>query len=163
VRMSNEERLMLAGELYLASDPILTAARNRARRMCREYNLTTEEQQSERDLLLQALLGKVGEGCVIEPPFACDYGEHIRLGRGVFMNFGCVLLDCNTITIGDGVLMGPGVHIYAATHPTEPAARATLRELARPVTIGRNVWLGGRSVIGPGVTIGEGNRTLATE
>ncbi len=70
------------------------------------------------------------------------------------MNFGCVLLDCNRITIGDGVLFGPGVHVYAATHPVDPAVRRTGRELAQPVTIGSNAWVGGGAVICPGVEIG---------
>jgi maltose O-acetyltransferase len=93
----------------------------------------------------------------IEPPFFCDYGEHIRLGARVYMNFQCVILDCNLVTLGDDVFLGPGVHIYAATHPLDPDERIKGPELGRPVTIGAKVWIGGGSIICPGVTIGEGS------
>lgn len=146
---------MLAGELYLASDPELVAARRRARRLTRLFNTTTEEDVEKRKELLRELFGSIGPRAEVEPDFRCDYGFNIRAGAGLFMNFGCVILDCAAVTIGDKVLMGPGVHIYAATHPIEASARRGGRELAKPVTIGNNVWIGGRAVIGPGVTIGD--------
>jgi maltose O-acetyltransferase len=146
---------MLSGELYLASDPQLVAMRLRARALTRRYNATTEEQRTERTALLAELFGALGPGAEVEPDFRCDYGSNIRAGVKLYMNFGCVILDCAPVTIGDGCLMGPGVHIYAATHPTDPRVRAAGRELARPVTIGNNVWIGGRAVIGPGVSIGD--------
>ena len=147
---------MLAGELYLAYDPALVAARRKARALCRAFNQSTEEQPAERDRLLRELCGRVGSNPEIEPPFFCDYGFNIFLGDRVFMNFDCVLLDCNRITIGDRTLLGPGVHIYAATHPVEPETRAAGRECAFPVTIGTDVWIGGGSIICPRVEIGDG-------
>ena len=112
---------MLAGELYVAMDPGCSAARARARkRLVRAYNQSTEDELKLRASLLSQLLGSVGGDVVIEPPFQCDYGEHIRLGTRVFMNFQCVILDCNRVTLGDDVSLGPGVHIYAATHPPGP-------------------------------------------
>lgn len=152
-----EKEKMLAGELYVATDPELSAARARARKLVRAYNQSTEDELKQREGLLAQLLGSVGDGVWIEPPFQCDYGEHIRLGARVFMNFQCVILDCNVVTIGDDVSLGPGVHIYAATHPLDPDERAKGPELARPVTIGNKVWIGGGSIICPGVTIGEGS------
>lgn len=146
---------MLSGQLYLASDPELTAMRLRARRLTRLYNATTEDEGPKRDVLLRELLGRVGEGCFIEPMFQCDYGSFISLGRGVFMNFGCVILDCAPVTIGDRTLLAPGVHIYAATHPTDRAQRSALWEYALPVTIGADVWIGGHATICPGVSIGD--------
>ena len=124
--------------------------------MTRMYNATTEEETARRRELLVELFGAIGAGEEIEPDFRCDYGFNIRAGAKLFMNFGCVVLDCAPVTIGDGCLFGPGVHIYAATHPTDPAVRLTGRELARPVTIGHNVWVGGGAIICPGVTIGDG-------
>jgi maltose O-acetyltransferase len=150
-----EMQKMLAGDLYRAADPELVQARHRARAICRRFNLTTEEVPEQRIALLRELLGTAGTPIEIEPPFFCDYGFNIRLGANVYVNFGCVLLDCNRITIGDNALLGPGVHIYAATHPVDPAVRASLREMARPVTIGRNVWLGGGAIVCPGVEIGD--------
>ncbi|MNR87399.1 Maltose O-acetyltransferase [compost metagenome] len=155
----SEKQKMLEGELYLASDPELTAERKRARRLTRLYNQTTEEQSTEREDLLRELLGSVGNRIEIEPPFRCDYGSNIDAGDGLYMNFDCVILDCAPVRIGSNVLCGPGVHIYAATHPLEAEARIKGPELAKPVTIGNNVWIGGGAIIGPGVTIGE-NSTI---
>ena len=105
------------------------------------------------------MLGEKGEGVYIEPPFYCDYGSNIFLGNKVYMNFNCVILDCNIVRIGDGTMLGPAVQIYAATHPLDAAQRAAGPELAYPVTIGRDVWIGGGAIIGPGVTIGD-NTTI---
>jgi maltose O-acetyltransferase len=154
--MSTEEAKMLARELYLASDPALTAARQRARRLTRIYNNTHEDELDKRTELLRELFGYVGTGAYIEPPFQCDYGTYIHAGERLYMNFGCVILDCNRVTIGDDVLIGPGVHIYAATHPVEPEIRLGGRELGLPVKIGNTVWIGGGAIICPGVTIGDG-------
>lgn len=152
-----EKEKMLAGELYVAADPELVAARARARKLLRAYNPSTEEELKLRESLLSQLLGAVGAGTWIEPPFFCDYGEHIRLGARVYMNFQCVILDCNPVTLGDDVFLGPGVHIYAATHPLDADERIKGPELGRPVTIGAKVWIGGGSIICPGITIGEGS------
>ncbi len=147
---------MLAGELYLGWDPQLFSERARARTLLRAYNQTTEEELKQRQELLSQLLGAVGAGTWIEPPFFCDYGEHIRLGERVYMNFQCVILDCNPVTLGDDVFLGPAVQLYAATHPLDPDQRIQGPELGRPITIGSKVWIGGGSIICPGVTIGEG-------
>jgi maltose O-acetyltransferase len=147
---------MLSGQLYLASDPELVAIRHRARRLTRLFNTSTEDEASHRESILRDLLGAMGHGCFIEPMFQCDYGEFIRLGDGVFMNFGCVILDIAPVTIGDRTMLAPGVHIYTATHPTDTAQRAALWEYGLPITIGRDVWIGGHATICPGVTIGDG-------
>lgn len=152
----SERELMLAGELYWAGDAELVALRRRARRLTRAFNQTTEEEPEERRRLLTELFGAVGPRVEVEPSFRCDYGFNIYAGDNLFMNFGCVLLDCAPIRIGANCLMAPNVHLYAATHPAEPEVRATGRELARPITIGDDVWLGGGVIVCPGVTIGDG-------
>ena len=157
----DEKALMLAGEPYLAYDPVLVEERRNARRLTRLYNATTEDEAVHRREILVELLGQVGERFEIEPPFRCDYGSLIRLGDNFYANFGCVILDCNLVTIGRDVKFGPGVHIYAATHPVDPAARAAGRELGLPVTIGDGVWVGGGTIILPGVTIGDGTTIAA--
>jgi maltose O-acetyltransferase len=159
LRERTEREKMLSGQLYRAADADLIAARRRARRLCRLYNATTEEETERRRQLLAELFGQVGPEVEIEPPFACDYGENIRAGSGLYVNFGCVILDCGRVDIGEGVLLGPGVQIYAAYHPTDPAVRATGAELAGPIRIGNNVWIGGQAVLCPGVTIGD-NTTI---
>jgi maltose O-acetyltransferase len=146
---------MIAGDLYLASDPELVDLRRRARRLTRLFNQTSEDQSAERAALLGELFGSLGPGPEIEPDFRCDYGFNIRAGARLYVNFGCVILDCAPVTIGDNCLIGPGVHVYAATHPADAAARARGREFARPVSIGHNVWIGGGAIICPGVTIGD--------
>ncbi len=100
-------------------------------------------------------LGAVGEGCVIRPPFFCDHGFNIRLGAGVFLNFNCVILDVVEVVIGARTQIGPAVQIYAADHPRDPNVRRDGLEFGRPVRIGEDVWIGGGSIILPGVTIGD--------
>ena len=146
---------MLAGELYSPADPELSRARNRARRLCREFNATTEEETDRRARLLGELFGAVGPRVEVEPPLRCDYGFNIRAGDNLYANFGCVFLDCAPITLGRNVFLGPGVHLYGATHPIDDRVRAEGRELARPITIGDDVWIGGGVIVCPGVTIGD--------
>ncbi|MEH2371926.1 sugar O-acetyltransferase [Nostoc sp.] len=154
-----EKQKMLAGELYLAEDPELAAENKRASRLLRRYNLTTEEQQEQRQQILQELFGNIGNKVLIVPPFHCDYGSNIFAGDKLYMNYGCVILDCNTVNIGENVLCAPYVQIYTAYHPIEPKIRLSGRELAAPINIGNNVWIGGSAIICPGVTIGD-NTTI---
>jgi maltose O-acetyltransferase len=154
-----ETEKMLAGELYLASDPDLKAASLRSAQLLQQYNQTIAGDRDGRTALLRELLGQVGESPQIVPPFHCDYGRYISLGDRFYMNYGGVILDCNRVEIGDDVLCGPYVQIYAAYHPVDPAARLTGRELAAPIQIGSNVWIGGGAIICPGVTIGD-NTTI---
>ncbi|WP_341525560.1 sugar O-acetyltransferase [Nostoc sp. UHCC 0302] len=151
-----EKQKMLAGELYLAEDPELTAESQQASRLLRRYNSTTVEQQEQRQQILQELFGKIGQKIIIVPPFHCDYGSNIYAGNGLYMNYGCVILDCNKVEIGENVLCAPYVQIYTAYHPLEPEIRLSGRELAAPIKIGNNVWIGGGAIICPGVTIGDG-------
>ncbi len=150
-----EKQKMLAGELYFADDPELVAEMKQASRILRMYNSTTEEQEEQRRQILQELFGKVGQKISIVPPFHCDYGNNIYAGNGLYMNYGCVILDCNTVHIGENVLCAPYVQIYAAYHPTDPEIRLSGKELAAPIKIGNNVWIGGGAIICPGVTIGD--------
>jgi maltose O-acetyltransferase len=155
-----EKQKMLAGELYLPlNDPELSADNKRAAHLLRLYNQTTVEEGERRLELLQALFGKIGEGPQIVPPFHCDYGSHIHIGDRFYMNYGGVILDCNRVDIGNDVLCAPYVQIYAAYHPTDPTVRLTGKELAAPVKIGSNVWIGGGAIICPGVSIGD-NTTI---
>lgn len=147
---------MLAGEPYLADDPELLNMRRRAQRLLQEFNASTPDDTDRRTALLRDLLGALGSDCELKPPFYCDYGAHIRLGDGVFINYDCVILDCNVVRVGDRVQFGPKVQIYPPTHPLDPSERATGWESAQPVDIGDDVWIGGGAIVCPGVTIGEG-------
>jgi len=151
-----EKEKMLAGEPYLSGDPELAAGRARARRLLRAFNQSDPDDEERRLGLLEELFGSLGPGAWVEPPFFCDYGSFIHAGARLYLNFNCVVLDCNRIEIGDDVLVGPGVHIYAATHPLQADERTSGVEAAHPVRIGSKAWIGGGAIICPGVTIGEG-------
>lgn len=152
---------MLSGQLYNAHDPELEALRAQARRNFGLYNQTDTADQAGRTRLLTSWFGKADETTYIEPPFYCDYGTFIFLGENVFMNFDCVILDCAEVHIGDRTMFGPKVQLYTATHPLEAHERIKGPELARPITIGKNCWIGGGAIINPGVTIGD-NTTIGS-
>ena len=109
----------------------------------------------ERYSLLEERFASVGEDALIRPPFFCDYGHNITLGRGAFLNFNCVILDVEPVMIGEGTAIGPAVQILASDHPRDPELRRQKVRSGRPVTIGRNVWVGGGAIILPGITIGD--------
>jgi maltose O-acetyltransferase len=146
---------MLAGELYLADDPVLAEERARAARLLDRFNQIGVDDGAERHGLLLELLGELGEGSEIKPPLRCDYGYRIRVGARTFVNYGLVALDVAPITIGDDVQIGPKVQFLTPTHPIDPDARRAKWEAAEPIAIEGNVWLGGGVIVLPGVTIGE--------
>ena len=150
-----EKEKMLAGEPYLAFCDELVEDRARAKDVLFEYNNLRPSDMERRTEILKQFLGATGKQLLVEQPFRCDYGYNIFLGNNFFANFDCVMLDVCPIRIGDNCMLAPGVHIYTATHPIDPVARNSGAELGIPVTIGNNVWIGGRAVINPGVTIGD--------
>ncbi|MBU5483631.1 sugar O-acetyltransferase [Clostridium sp. MSJ-11] len=150
-----EKEKMINGELYNANDEELVKDRNNARRLMKIYNNTTPEEGYIRKDVIKELFGKVGNDFYIEPPFACDYGFNIEWGENSYANFDCLILDGAPVKIGKNVLLAPNVKIFTATHPISPQLRKEGKEYAKPVTIGDNVWIGGGTIINPGVTIGE--------
>ena len=107
----------------------------RADRLLRAYNATGANEVERRIAILAELLGAAGEGTVLRPPSYCDCGYNIRLGRGTFVNFGCVFLDVAVIELGDNCQVGPLVQIYTADHPRDPALRLQGYESGVPVRI----------------------------
>ncbi len=150
----SERQKMISGLPYDPGDPELQADQTAAKHWMARYNAALAATPAERRDLLRQRLGEVGEGAVIRPPFHCDYGYNIRLGRNVFLNFNCIVLDVCEVDIGDGTQIGPGVQILTADHPRNAAERAAGVEFGRPIVIGFNVWIGGGALILPGVTIG---------
>lgn len=150
-----QKERMLAGEPYRFEGEELARDAQRAVRLCAEYNATGAGEDVRRHALLRQLLGAVGEGVVIRPPFRCDYGRQIRIGDATFANFGLVILDVVAVTIGRNCQIGPNVQILPADHPRDPARRRAGWESGRAITIGDNVWLGGGAIILPGVSIGD--------
>jgi maltose O-acetyltransferase len=153
--MATEREKMVRGELYLASDPELTAARVRARRLWARFNASDPGDAPARLKILDELLGRLGSDSWIEPPFYCDYGTQVTLGAGVFVNFGGLFLDPGPITIGDAAQLGPNVQLLTADHPRDAATRIAGPELGRAINIGARCWLGGGVIVCPGVTIGD--------
>ncbi len=163
---------MLAGELYDCADPELINRWHEAKRIQAEYAQTPSTDAPRLRELLEQLFGSVGEGVWVTGPVFVDYGDNVHIGKHVEINMNCVFLDCNRIEIGDHSGLGPGVHIYAVTHPLNPRERLPeaaqgeegtqfWRCIGKPVIIGRNVWVGGGAIILPGVTVGDGSTIAA--
>ncbi|UPV99003.1 sugar O-acetyltransferase [Halorussus gelatinilyticus] len=165
--MVSEKEKMLNGDLYDAMDPQLVAERDRASELTRRYNRTAPDDDETRRRILEELFGSLGDECRVEPPFRCDYGYNVRVGENFYANFDCVVLDVCPVEIGRNCQLGPGVHVYTATHPLNAAERAAGPEYGEPVTIGDDVWVGGKAVVNPGVTIGDeavvGSGAVVTE
>lgn len=151
-----EREKMLAGLLYDASDEELCKLREFSRGMCQKFNreIDVNDVQARRRAIKE-LFGGTGERVNVLPDFWCDYGKNIYVGENFFMNYGGVILDVCEVRIGDNCLIAPQVGIYAACHPIDPEGRLSGKEMGAPVTIGNNCWIGGRSVINPGVTLGD--------
>jgi maltose O-acetyltransferase len=150
-----EKERMLAGEFYLADDPELAADGLRAALLMERFNASSAADPDQRRQLLDELLGHLGSGVVVRPPFYCDYGYQIRIGSGTFVNYGAIMLDVAPITIGADVQVATNVQLLTPYHPVEAARRRAKWEAASPITIGDNVWLGGGAIVLGGVTIGE--------
>ncbi|REE97326.1 sugar O-acetyltransferase [Thermomonospora umbrina] len=150
---SNRER-MLAGDLYIADDPELEAASQRAIALAHRYGEVYPVDQEEAQVVLEELLGSVGAGVNIRPPLYVDYGSYITIGSGTFANYGLTALDVAPITIGDDVQIGPNVQLLTPTHPLDPEQRRAKLEAAEPIVVEDNVWLGGGAIVLAGVTIG---------
>lgn len=166
--MKTEKEKMLAGELYNPGDQELLTRWHKAKQLMKDYAMADTTNRVVINNILDELLGSRGENVWIAAPFYVDYGENIHLGNNVEINMNCVFLDCNKITIGDNSGIGPNVQIYAVTHPVNPTERLSQSEdgdfpfwltYSAPVTLGSNVWIGGSSIILPGVTIGD-NTTI---
>ena len=142
------------GYLYPLDEELLDA-HNRAKSITRQLNATLETEREERKALAKTLFASAGEGAYIEPPFYCDFGFNTHVGKHFYCNYDCVFLDCGKITIGDDVMLGPKVALYAVSHPIDPAVRSLGYDYPMDITVGDRVWIGGSTVVCPGVTIGK--------
>lgn len=153
--MRTEKEKMLAGEPYQAWDDELYSARIQCRKTLQKLNNSIPDTGEWRSAI-DELIPSGDEKTYIEPPFRCDYGSNIIVGKNFYCNFNCILLDVNTIEIGDNVLLAPNVQIYTAGHPLDVKARVEEGvEFGLPIKIGNNVWIGGGAIICPNVTIGD--------
>ena len=150
--MNNIERRD-RGMAYISDDSVMEQQK-KARILTQKLNTMDRSDYKGIGEVVKELLGK-SEGAWINPPFYCDYGFNIEVGRNFFANYNCTMLDVAKITIGANCFMAPNVSIYTAGHPVHPDVRNAMLEYGMPVTIGDNVWIGGNVIICPGVTVGS--------
>jgi maltose O-acetyltransferase len=159
-KMNKTEReKMLANEPDIANDPELEGMMLKAQTLVHTFNFSSPTERQKRREIIRSLFGAIGQKFDIRPPFYCDYGCHIYAKENLFINFDCTILDCNEVFIGSNVMFAPKVQIYTAYHPVDVEMRRSALEMAAPVTIGDDVWLGGGVIVCPGVTIGN-NTTI---
>ncbi|AFO87123.1 sugar O-acetyltransferase [Phaeobacter inhibens] len=152
----SEQQKMQAGDWYCCLDSELSALRHQARLAVHQHNQRPPDPGESLSPSLAALFADHGQNCLIEAPFHCAYGINITLGHQVYLNAGCTILDTAPVRIGDRSMLGPNVQIYCAQHHKDKALRAKGLEIAHPVTLGSDVWIGGGAIILPGVSIGDG-------
>ena len=143
------------GQPYNDVDPLVEAARNHAIKECRRYNFLVNSESKYDQAILKKLFNKMGDNNYIESNFMCELGLNISLGSDIYINHDMVILDCNEVTIGNHVYIGPKVGLYCANHAEDPVERANHQVYAKPIHINNNVWLGGGVIVLSGVTIGE--------
>lgn len=152
--MTEWER-MQKGLVYNDFDQDLFNKRVEAKKLFKAYNKTEDEEVDLRNKIMKQLFKNVGENVWIEPDFRCEFGKNITIGDNVYINFGCIILDCSEVTIGSHTLLGPNIGLYAANHSTDATERINGGCYGKPIHIGNNVWLGGDVKVLQGVTIGD--------
>ncbi len=150
--MNNLERR--DAQMAYISDESVMEEQKVCRRILQELNTVDRSDFDRIGQLVKRLFGK-SEGAFLNPPFYCDYGSHIEVGKNFFANYNCTIIDVAKVKIGDNCQMAPNVAIYTAGHPVHPVSRNSAYEYGIEVTIGDNVWIGGNTVILPGVHIGS--------
>ncbi len=163
--MKSEIKKCLEGESFNTMDPEIMKMIRRSRKLSQKYNAIAAHKYKKKTKVLEKLVYAIGDNVNIDTPFYCDYGKHINIGNNVIIGMNCTFVDCNTITIGDNVLIASNVQIYTSTHQTDVEKRLNpnwkneglpyFRTFALPVTIHDNVWIGGGVIILPGVEIGK--------
>lgn len=151
---SAKER-MLAGDWYIADDPALQEAFRTALTTTARFNEAYASDPDGAQVILQGLLGELGEGAHVRAPLRVDYGTQIHIGPGTFVNYGLTALDVVEIRIGANCQLANDIQLLTPIHPLEAEPRREGWEAAEPITIGDNVWIGGGAIVLPGVTIGD--------
>lgn len=151
-----EKEKAAAGYLYDANyDENLLKERTICKDLCYEFNNLKPSQVEKQQKLIKKIIGEVGEGAVVTAPFECDYGYNIKLGKCFYSNHNLIILDGAKVDIGDFVFIAPNCCISTAGHPIDSEQRNAGLEIALPIKIGNNVWIGANVCILPGVTIGS--------
>lgn len=152
--MTELEKL-IAGEEYYFLDAAVAQRKARAAKLCQEFNQLPATDPAAQTQKIKQIFGATGERVSVQANFNCDYGKNIRVGEDFLSNYNLTILDIAPVTIGRNVMIGPNVDIYTVNHPMTVAGRRQYLAQASPVTIGDDVWIGGKVAIMPGVTIGN--------
>ncbi len=150
--MTNKERR--DAQMAYISDESIMEEQKICRRKLQKLNFMDRSDFDGIAEVVKELFGK-SDGAFVNPPFYCDYGTNIQTGKNFFANYNCMIIDVARVRIGDNCQMAPNVAIYTAGHPIHPVSRNSMYEYGKEVTIGDNVWIGGNTVICPGVHIGD--------
>lgn len=151
----NQKERMLNELPYQAWKDGLSEERKENKRKVYRYNKLSPDEEKEQDRLIREIVGKCGETIWVEQPFHCDYGYNIEVGNNFYSNYNLTILDVGKVIIGENVMIAPNVSLYTAGHPLHPDARNSGYEYGIGITIGDNVWIGGNTVVNPGVHIGN--------
>lgn len=152
--MKSEKEKMICGEPYKAFGKELFLEKQKTRELIFEFNNLPPSKIKERHQLIKALFGKTNGTFYIEPPFRCDYGYNIELGKNFYANYNFLVLDAAKVKIGDHVMIGPNVSLITVNHPINKDFRAKGYEISKEIIIGDNVWICANVNVNPGITIG---------
>lgn len=152
-----EKEKMIAGKVYNCLDEELSTALRKAKQLCHKYNdIFFEDETAAKKIIDELLQAEHNDGyCVFTPPFWCDYGFNIKVGKNFYSNHNLVILDCAEVRFGDNVFIGPNCGFYTAIHPIDAGQRKMKIEWAKPIKVGNDVWFGGSVTVLPCVTIGD--------
>ena len=153
--MMTEKEKMISGIPFMGMDKELIGDRNQAKSLIYQFNNFSPDEGKQKQQLLKKLLGSIGKGSYIENLFCCDYGYNIHLEKQVFINYDCIMLDAASIYIGEKTLIGPRVQILTTTHPVQAKERLKGVSIAKPIRIGKGVWIGAGAILLPGVEVGD--------
>jgi len=159
---------MINGDLYNPADPELVNLRQKAHRLCTQFNQTFETDEATRCAILRDLLGKNfdEDEHYFQGPIYFDYGINIKIGKNFYANFNTTILDVCPVTIGDNVMLGTGVSLLTPMHPLRFQERNPQKdengelfvlEYGKPIVIEDNCWLASNVNVLGGVTIGSGS------
>lgn len=138
-------------------NPLFDAVIEKAKALCFQYNQLSPNEKDAQRVILNKLLGKMGKEVIVTPPFWCDYGYNITVGDYFYSNHNLIITDGAKVTFGDHVFIAPNCCFTTAEHALDPEMRKAGIEVAKPITVGNNVWIGAGSTILAGVTIGSGS------
>ncbi len=136
-------------------NPALEEEIRKCKDKCYQYNQLNPNDREGQEKILATLLGEMGNNVIITPPFWCDYGYNISVGDFFYSNHNLVITDGARVSFGEHVFIAPNCCFTTAEHAIDPKQRKAGLEIARPITVGNNVWIGAGSTILSGVTIGD--------